>query len=256
MKNTLFLLCLLLLSCNQKKDRKIDLEKIDLEKIDFKDIEQYFDKSKSIRLVYINDYSNQNAIKFEFNLSKPEISDENLHLAIINSLIFQKRLKFSEYKKDVVFRINNSEYLFNTSQIKSVLKLKPSYWEMHEKSLLDFSDITLFVFNEGISKLSNTNDNILTLNYFSLLEQFSNEKVELVRDGKESKILLNGSSYTFYEFYKLSQYMSDEEFDVIEKLILDIWLIKYGDSLTSMIAKEKNFIYIKYDEKYLLNSSI
>jgi hypothetical protein len=57
----------------------------------------------------------------------------------------------------------------------------------------------------------------------------------VINDEENFKILLNKSSYIFYEFYTLSQYMADEELDSIEKVITEIGLIKYGDSLNSMI---------------------
>jgi hypothetical protein len=75
---------------------------------------------------------------------------------------------------------------------------------MYVKVLFSFYDITLLFLYEGLYKWSKVNVAIGNLNYFDLLERFAKEKVEVINDEENFNILLNKSSYVFYEFYTLS----------------------------------------------------
>ncbi|MFT5926479.1 MAG: hypothetical protein ACI9WL_001227 [Rubritalea sp.] len=71
---------------------------------------------------------------------------------------------------------------------------------MHEKALVSFYDITLLFLYEGLDKWSKVNDAMDHFNYFYLIELFAEEKVKVINDEENVKILLHKRFYTFTNF--------------------------------------------------------
>jgi hypothetical protein len=107
-----------------------------LEQINWIEVEQYFNTSKAIRIIYKSKKNTQAVKGHKFELKPPKISDKNLHRAIINPIVFQKRSSFFNAKNDIILKMNDAYYLINPSYIKSILNRKVSYWEMYENHYL------------------------------------------------------------------------------------------------------------------------